>query len=143
MKQIALLVAATLLFTMPCSADKKGKEKPKGDPKLQNTVWKLLDINGQPLTRTPGSEETYIIIAQKHNRLDGFAGCSPVSGSYKLDKGDVIEFDATITPMPCKNQSTENYLRAALDNANRYMLNGQNLLLYNDNLLLAIFEAKD
>lgn len=144
MKHLTLLVIAAALLASPCSAQKKTKtkEKTKGY-NIQNTIWKLLDVNGKPLAPTPGSEEAYIIMATKHKRLDGFAGCSPVSGSYSIGKGDMIEFDAKITQMPCRNTSTENYLKGTLDNANKFMINGNNLLLYNDNLLLAIFEAKE
>lgn len=78
----------------------------------------------------------------KGSRLMGHTGCNSIAGKYEKGRHDDIKYEAITTKMACMGANHEGYLLEALSGANLYMLNGQNLLLYRDNLLLAIFEAK-
>lgn len=120
---------------------KKLSDKEKMEPPLQDVKWVLLDIAGKPLNT--GSENTpYLIMYSKGSKLEGSTGCNSIGGSYKKGRHDDISFQGITTKMACSDMKAEKLMQDALNRTNLYMLNGQNLLLYNDNLLLAIFEAR-
>lgn len=128
-------------FAMPAHADKKGKKEEKhGPPQIRDTYWKLIGTDGKELAG--GEREAYIKLVMKHQKLEGYSGCNDMGGKYKIGKHNEISFEAMGTKMACDNAKTEDYMYYALSGANRFVINGENLLLYNEQLLLAIFEAK-
>lgn len=141
------LLMMSVLFSMCCAisvdaiAQKKKKEKPRKPPTLENTYWSLYEMDGK-LVETPATErEVYIKLLGKKTQLEGYAGCNIITGNYELTK-ESLTFEATATLRMCDDMTTENYMFKALNNTNRYELNGEHLLLFNGTYLLAIFEAK-
>lgn len=120
---------------------KKLSEKEKLAPPLEGVKWALLDINGKPLTDNTGTTP-YIIMFSKGSKLEGHTGCNIIAGSYKAGRHDDLTFQPVTTKMACSDMKTESMMNEALGRSNIYMLNGQNLLLYHDNMLMAIFEAR-
>lgn len=118
------------------------KKKHKGAPELMDTQWMLMDVSGKSLNVPGGSTAPYIYLSSKHHQMGGNTGCNAIGGQYVF-KHDDIKFSPLTTKMACNNMKYERSMMEALNHANRYMLNGNNLLLYNDNYLLAIFEAKE
>ncbi len=83
------------------------------------------------------------MLATKKAQLSGSTGCNSITGSHTEGKHGAIKFEAATTKMYCEGaMETENYVLTALNRANRYVINGHHLLLYNETYLLAIFEAK-
>jgi len=119
------------------------KKKHKGgDAELMDTQWMLMDISGKSLNLNASAKAPYIYLSSKHHQIGGNTGCNAIGGQYTFKHND-IKFTPLTTKMACNNMKYEQSMMEALNHANRYMLNGQNLLLYNDNFLLAIFEAKE
>ncbi len=119
------------------AAPKKWSEKQKENPPLKEVKWVLTDETGKSM-----GDAAYIQLQPKGDKLAGNTSCNNIAGSFKEGKDNVIKFTAITTKMACSDMKTENRMLSALNGANRYDMNGQNLLLYRDNLLLAIFEAK-
>lgn len=139
--QYAFLILS--IFAMSCKAAKKGSYAPKGASRLTDTYWRLSEMNGKPVVTPSDAREVHIRLAEKKQRLTGFAGCNSIMGTYKIGKHGVIKFQAGSTMMFCEDRmETEKYLMAALTNANKYVINERHLLLYNDSRLLAVFEAQ-
>jgi heat shock protein HslJ len=117
------------------------KARTKAHPMLIDTDWYLLDVSGNALD-LHGGPSPYIHLDNKHRVLSGNTGCNTLGGKYTTDKHLEIKFEAATTRRACDNMSNENYLLGSLTDANRYEVNGENLLLYHYNMLLAIFETK-
>jgi putative lipoprotein len=127
--------------------DKKKKEKTtttkKAKPKkaaLDETYWRLSELNGKMVSQT--GNEAYIFM--EDGKLTGNTGCNDITGKYNDSRRDnSLKFEPTVTEMACIDKmETEALLLYALKGATRYRLNGDHLMIYNDALLLAIFEAK-
>ena len=148
MKKFSFLLFLIALVSVTCYAGKRDMKKDK-TPKhsknkkaeLQETRWRLTEIDGKPVAQGDNRNEPFIMFAKK-GRLEGNTGCNGLGGTYDLGRFDAIEIDAVSTKMACPDMAGEAYMNNALTYANRYMINGQYLLLYSDNLLLALFEAE-
>ncbi len=139
MQRLKLLFS---VFLMACACTAFAK-KGGGPATLENTYWKLAEVSGKPITTPTDAREAFLTLISKKSRVQGNTGCNSLAGKYEMGRHGFIKFTVASTKMACADMSTENYMQSALSGANRYVINGQNLLLYNDNLLLAIFEARD
>lgn len=145
MRAIAFLLFLSLTLPLSLHADIKGKKKPAAEKKratIMNTYWRLSEMDGKPLADGSQNNTPYIYLQDKKSQLLGHTGCNNIGGEFAIGKYNYIGFEAVYTEMACEGITTEGYILNALKGANRYTINGQNLLLYNDNLLLAVFEAK-
>jgi heat shock protein HslJ len=109
---------------------------------LQNTYWKLLELNGTPARSPEGSREIHLILATAESRAHGFAGCNNFFGTYELGE-DSLSFSAVgSTMMACpEGMDTEQSFLQTLGAATRAEISGQIMSLYADDRLLARFEA--
>lgn len=138
---VSVLCSICCIISFDAIAQKKKKEKNRKPPTLENTYWSLYEMDGK-LVETPATErEVYIKLLNKKSQLEGYAGCNIITGNYELTK-ESLEFEATATLRMCDDMTKENYVFKALNNTNRYELNGEHLLLYNGTYVLAIFQAK-
>jgi heat shock protein HslJ len=115
---------------------KKWSEKEKQSPPLEDVKWVLLDVSGKSI-----GGRAYIKLSDKGDKLTGHTSCNLISGSFKKGRSNDVKFNTITTKMACDEMKTEANLLSALNGTNLYDLNGQNLLLYHDTILLAIFEA--
>lgn len=121
---------------------KKKKAKPRTEAELTNTYWRLYEMDGKMVETPADAREVYIkLLDNKKSQLEGYAGCNIITGQYELGK-ETLTFEATATLRMCDDMTMENYVFKALNDADRYQINGLNLLLYRGTYLLAIFEAK-
>ena len=122
-------------------AKKKKKKKTPTTAELDGTYWALYEMDGKPV-KTPANErEAYIKLIDKKSKLEGYTGCNIITGNFDLGR-EYLTFDAATTERACKDMTVENYVMAALNNANRYEINGLYLLLFKGTYLLGIFEAR-
>ncbi len=122
-------------------AQKKKKTKVRTTAELENTHWALYEMNGKTVETPADSREVYIKLIDKKAKLEGYTGCNLITGTYNLGK-ETLSFDAALTERACNDMTTENYVMAALNNADHHEINGLHLLLYKGSYLLAIFKAK-
>lgn len=141
-KSILLLLAIVVAIGTPATAQQKRKVKQRTKAELLGTYWRLFEIDGKKVETPADAREVYIKLADsKKSELEGYAGCNLITGTYKLGK-ETISFEAAATMRACDDMTTENYIFNALNNANRYDINGLYLLVYKGTYLLAVFEAK-
>ena len=114
---------------------------PVNEP-LENTYWKLQEIDGEAVTTPKGQREAHMILKPAESRVNGNAGCNNFFGGYELD-GETLRFGQTgATMMACPNgMETEQAFLSALGKVDRYEIEGAILRLYQGDTLLAIFEA--
>lgn len=129
MKNLVLGIAA-MAFVASCTTT-SSTTKTKSQPSIANTKWVLSE-------QVKGKTPTLNI---EGNRVTGNAGCNNYFGELMLDTtaGNFVANNIGSTKMACENMATEsNYLKM-LSQANKYVVNGNVLELYRDNLLLVKF----
>jgi heat shock protein HslJ len=99
---------------------------------LENTYWKLSEMNGNPVTTPEGVKEAHFVLSTEGN-IKCFGGCNSLGGSYTVIS----------TKMMCapEQMDIETFFTKALSSADSYKINGEVLELYQGNTSLADFKA--
>ncbi len=150
------LAFATMLMT-GCSDNNpkdKNKEEAKtvgnvenklGEEPITEKYWKLVTLEGQPVTMAPNQEkEIYFMLKTDENRVQGFAGCNTFNGSYTLEEGWRIKFSPLATTMmACPDVNVnESELFKVFELTDNYSLRGDTLSLnVGRRAPLAVFNA--
>ena len=111
---------------------------------LRNTYWKLVELDGQPVTMLPGQErEVRITLHSEGARLAGFSGCNPLMGTY-VQEGQALRFTQLAgTRMACQPpiDALERKLLQMLGATTGHRIEGEQLRLLQGEQVLARFEA--
>ena len=137
-KYLLLSIIAVILLQCKSSQSKK-------DPiSLENTHWRLSEINANPILTAEGSRDVHLILTPTggEKKLTGFAGCNTMGGSYTLSGND-IKFMIYSTKMMCASEQmvVEDFLMKVLTSATSYKINGDVLELLDGETSLADFKA--
>lgn len=138
-----------LMLSLSLVACRGGKKKvhtpkvPKGDAEITDTYWRLYEMDGKLIQTPADARDVFIRMNHKKSTLEGFAGCNNIGGTHAEGRHGAIKFEPFSTLMACEERmATEQYVLKALVRANRYVINDKFLLLYDENILLATFEAR-
>ena len=98
---------------------------------LAGKYWKLVRLEGQPVTMAPGQEREAFFQLRDSSRVTGFGGCNGLSGRYELNEHQLrLRFVNVLTTMRvCPGPDTERHLLNALNQADNYTLRGDTLRL--------------
>ncbi|KQT33845.1 heat-shock protein HslJ [Chryseobacterium sp. Leaf405] len=135
MKNIFLSICTAAVLAscgaMAGSSSKVGKSQAP----LTNTRWALAD-------NVKGKTPTLNIEGEK---INGNAGCNNYFGTAKVDPstGNFSAGQLGSTKMACDNMSVEKNFMDMVGKANKYVLTGNVLELYQDNLLLLKFNKAE
>jgi len=115
---------------------------PREHAKLQNTYWKVIELDGKAVVTPAGMREAHVILASEESRAHGHAGCNNFFGNFETG-GDKLSFSALgSTMMACpEGMDTEQAFLQALGETTRYEISGQFLTLYANDRPLARLEA--
>lgn len=108
---------------------------------LTNTYWKLSMIKSEHVKTPENSREVHIKFVESGKRFLGFAGCNALGGNFALTGSNGIKIDPISTKMFCDRMETENFLTEALTRANRYLVEGEKLFLFDGKKLLVSFDS--
>ncbi len=126
---LAIFTAATIVScsTMATTKTKIGTPQPN----IANTQWTLTD-------NVKGKKPTLVIETAK---ITGNGGCNNYFGEVMLDRtvGNFSTKNVGSTRMACDNMSEETNYFSMLGAATKYVVNGNTLELYKENLLLLKF----
>jgi heat shock protein HslJ len=128
--QRLLLAAFLLTATASCA----NSDEVVNTPPLENSYWKLVELNGKPVTVTDNQQEAHIILrGGEPAALSGSGGCNRLMGDYTLS-GDTITFGRTaMTMMACpQGMDTEQAFTAAVEGKKHWRIDGNQLLLLDD-----------
>lgn len=108
--------------------------------KRLNEVWVLEQIKGKKVTKYDfGSELPYIDLYPKEKMVTGFGGCNRIKGNITLAEHNLMRFSEIIaTKMACLSNNKENAFLEALQNADRYEIKDDKLILSNSNGIQAV-----
>lgn len=111
---------------------------------LENTHWRLSEMNGNPIITLDGSRDVHIMLTtdRGEKRISGFAGCNQLTGGYTLS-GEKVKFVVASTKMMCPEEqmAVEDFLLKALSTATSFKIDGDMLELLDGETSLAIFKA--
>jgi heat shock protein HslJ len=136
MKNLFLSIC-TVAVLVSCGAMKNASSSNvgKAQPSIANTKWVLADnVKGQvPTLNVEGS------------KINGNSGCNKFFGGVTMETASG-KFEASqmgSTKMACANMSVEQNFLDMLQKANKYVVSGNTLELYQDNLLLLKFNKSE
>lgn len=98
---------------------------------LENSYWKLVELNGKPVAAFDHQQEAHIILRGGNPAaLSGSGGCNRLLGSYTLS-GTTIDFSNTaMTMMACaEGMDTEQAFVRTLEGKKSWVINGDTLIL--------------
>src|SRR5690349_21664704 len=113
MKKILPLLCLFFIF-IQCKTSKPPVTTATAE--LENTYWKLVEMNGQPVITPDNAREIHMVLGPGGNekQIKGFAGCNTIGGSYTTE-GSKIKFITISTKMFCQDtQEIENFFLKVL-----------------------------
>ena len=112
-------------------------------PKLQETYWSLVELNGKVAVPGMGRTQPYIRLHSEQGRLEGSSGCNAVTGTYIVEQNTLQFAAGGITMMMCPSalMEQEQGLIAALKATSSYKIDGGMLELSNGTAVVARFQA--
>jgi|GEM_PF-523591 len=121
------------------------KKSKKQSAAITEKYWKLKTLNAKDVTMHEDQErEVYFMLKTDQNRVQGFAGCNTMSGTYTLQSGNRIKFSQMLTTMKaCPDVDVDEaaFLKV-FELAENYELAAESLTLKTDKKApLAVFEA--
>ncbi len=135
MLSIAALVAV-LVGCCNCRAVQKKNQKPP-----EGTEWQRVQLGGESIQPVEG-KYTIQFFAEE-NRFAGVGECNHLTATYSTnEKRDLVLENAGMTRMMCPNQEAEDRFVEMLNKVTRYDMDGQMMMLFAENDLLAVFQAK-
>ena|GEM_PF-1542927 len=136
-----LILTAALLSFSDSSAQKKNRNK---NSTLAGTNWKLAYAGNTPYNPPPGVRLVSMTLNDSTKNITGFLGCNTLAGNYMLFGKDGITFTVVSTKKACTPDAmrVENELSTALNDANKYKIDGDKLALFKDDTFIAAFIAQ-
>ena len=117
---------------------------PLADSPLAETYWKLVRLNGEPVTVAAGQREAHLVLrGGPEARVAGSSGCNRVMGGYTLDGDRLRLSNLAGTRMACPDgMAQEQAFLDALGQVERWQVRGSHLELSDaQRRVLARFEA--
>jgi heat shock protein HslJ len=114
------------------------------DESLTNTYWKLVEVDGAPITAQENFREAHMVLHLDASRLAGSTGCNTLTGRYQVKNTRIAFNQVATTKMACPTapMKTEQDFLTALKQANAWHVEGARLELLDDNdAPLASFQA--
>jgi heat shock protein HslJ len=109
-------------------APEETEQKP--DSELINTRWKLIQVKGNEIETPEGGSDIYMILQSEANKVTGYAGCNNFFGEYEVSENSLHFHRLASTKRACPELDTESAFLAALDAAEEYRIEGEQLTLY-------------
>ena len=101
-------------------------EKVGVDTSLDNTYWRLAELNGAAVTPHEGQREVHVIL-RLDGQVGGFGGCNHLTGRYHHDGSSLHFVDLGSTLMACPYSDEEAAFVGALQNTVSFRILGESL----------------
>ena len=133
MKLKATLPFLLLLLFGCASADATDGASTAPTANLENTYWKLTQIEGKPVTAGEDQREPHLVLHPGEDRVAGSGGCNQFTGGYRIEDESLTFTQVAATRMACAaGMDTEQAFLAALDAVRRWAVTGEHLALYDE-----------
>lgn len=99
---------------------------------LTNTYWKVISVGKEKPIKDENSQELFLQL-RSENRAKGFSGCNSFMGRYEAGQSELKFLQLASTRKMCqKMMPIEDSFLAALNKTAHYQIDGEVLLLVND-----------
>ncbi|MEQ9166863.1 MAG: copper resistance protein NlpE N-terminal domain-containing protein [Fulvivirga sp.] len=107
----------------------------KIDDQITERYWKLISLNGKPITVTETQpREPHFILKNQDNKVNGHTGCNTMNGSYETGPDHQLAFKGLIsTRRACADVPYESEFTRMLGNVKSYNLLGDSLMVRDEN----------
>ncbi|MBX3636720.1 MAG: META domain-containing protein [Rubrivivax sp.] len=113
--------AGTVMMTTACAASGSGANAPA----LRGTTWVLVGAAGEKMPRPPS-----LRLDPEQPRVNGFAGCNRLMGTFELDGTRLVFGSAATTRMACLDgEDVEQRFLQAYGAVRAWRIEGGELLL--------------
>jgi heat shock protein HslJ/uncharacterized lipoprotein NlpE involved in copper resistance len=111
---------------------------------LEDSYWKLVDLNGEAVVTAPGQQEPHLRLETVLRRVTVSGGCSSIRGSYQVNQGNlrIKEMAGTQKNCPETVMRQEGAFLKALEATTTFRLFTEALELYGEGKRLARFEKE-
>ncbi|MBX2915169.1 MAG: META domain-containing protein [Cyclobacteriaceae bacterium] len=136
MKKIGYSIFIVVLVAAACKPSNK-INKVVGITKatFENTKWALTELDAQAITF---ENKPYLMFAPKSMVVNGFGGCNQLAGSYESSGQKLKLNNMAATRMFCQEtMQTENAFLQTLQQVNHYRIEGHQLMLLQDDKVVA------
>ncbi len=121
MKFFINLILASLLVS--CGTTNKVKEMDKNDIQKK---WELSVLDGNEIR----AKQPVYIELNNDNKVNGFAGCNRLMGSYTIENGNQIKFNQlSTTRMACRDMKLERRVLEILNSSDGFTIDDGKLML--------------
>jgi copper homeostasis protein (lipoprotein) len=112
---------------------------------LENTYWKLVDLNGKSIAIGPGQEEPHLRLESVLRRVTVAGGCNSLGGGYQVNQGTLRFTPLAGTRKACSAavMDQEDALLKALKETTTFRLFNEALEFYGQGKRLARFEKQE
>ena len=112
---------------------------------LENTYWKLVELNGRSIDIGPGQQEAHLRLESVLRRVTVSGGCNSLRGGYQVNSGNLSFTPMAGTKKACPEavMDQESALLKALEATATFRLFTEALELYGQGKRLARFEKED
>jgi putative lipoprotein len=110
---------------------------------LVGTHWKLVELAGQPVTKTPTGREPHLMLLEEEQRAVATGGCNQMSGTYQTSETS-LSFSKLISTMKAciDGMDRDQALATALESTKAFHIDGSRLeILDGSGKVLARFDA--
>jgi uncharacterized lipoprotein NlpE involved in copper resistance/uncharacterized lipoprotein YbaY len=111
---------------------------------LQDTYWKLVDLDGKKIPIAPSHKrQVRITLASQGSRVIGFSGCNQFTGTFKQTSNELKFSQMAGTMMACVSpyMELEHKVLKMLNATTAYRIEGEQLLLLEGDKVIARFQA--
>lgn len=148
MKTTFLLIMLFLSAISCQSGDRTSSDKNQQnttESEIVGTHWKLIQLEGQDVKMADNQKkEIYFVLKSEGKKVEGFAGCNSINGTYTLEEGQRIHFSQmAVTLRACPDVAiNENDYLQVFELADNYTIhNGELTLNVGKRAPLAVFKA--
>ncbi|MEV8466830.1 META domain-containing protein [Fluviibacterium sp. DFM31] len=121
-------------------------DRHRAPTRLENTYWRIAQLNGETLTAQPGGREPHLLLrGGADNAYQATVGCNGLGGSYTRDSENGLRFErgmSTLMACPPPLDGWEQAFAGVLGATRSWDIAGQSLMLLDDNGdALAVLDA--
>jgi len=140
------IILSTLLLITGCSTAARDAQESFAPPdeSVVNTYWKLVTLDGKPVSTQENFREAHMVLHLDSLRLAGSTGCNTLNGSYRLESERIEFAQLATTKMACPplQMEIEQAFLMTLRQVTAWSVDGATLVLSSDNnKTRAVFEA--
>src|SRR5262245_16735738 len=133
---VAAALAAARTTATPCRTclQAGSPQNEKDAAQLENTYWKLVELNGKPVVATSRRREPHMRLSPEAKTLQGSGGCNAMRGVYQLDGARLRFTQIATTRMACPDpyMGQESAFLKVLEATDSFKLSGDKLELLGD-----------